>query len=638
MKNIKDIAKGSSYSDYVVVKNYKNKTLVLPYYVPKGYTQGQALYGTTLSNIKTDEVNAKLSWGHVTYMANAQMLKGSIASNPATLQKDDAFTKMISSFFNGIISGITTFLGLYSVESLFYNAGERGANYYYGMMPIGWLNAINVVNILGTVLALIVIGIAIVKMLIQRNMAAITPSMKMDMMSNIRDLFVVMVGIALFMPMLYILLNFSDVLITAIRNFSPAGASLGLADGAGAFGITSIIINLAFVGVLIALNITFLIRAVTLSILIGFAPFFVALFAAGPAAKKISTLWFKELISNIFLQVFMALVLLIFSNISAYSTLNTLERFALLISFIPLTKFFKGSLMNLGSGSDAVAEKTGGSLGTMAGAFVAGSLLSRFDGKSEKNGKMVDSGKAADASMVNPNVVSSVNTPTSSLASNKEKLKGGFSNALDKVKTIAGNASKPSEIGRLVGKSAVMGLGVAASLGSAASGGNPLLGNSALVGAGNSIFNQAEGWSIPDSVPEDVNVSQGHELTADGISGFNNDTLMFSPEARKNINESPEAQSQFVSSVEAYNQKSENIGKEISLKRQDSNGAIFGAVIPEVKGKTTFMKDEKGKVISSESSFTGKGKLDNFKPLLNDYKNKKVQPNTTGEVNEEGIT
>jgi len=334
-------------------------------------------------------------------------------------------------------------------------------------------------------------------------------------------------------------------------------------------------------------------------------------------------------------------MLLVFANIAAYSTIGLLERFILLMSFIPLTKFFRTSLMNLGSGSDAVAERTGGAVSSAVSAFTAGSILSRFDGKSEKNGRIVDSGKmSGSTSALMPNAgLNTASSYSKSDADEKAATLGSYgAGAARKAQTVLKNATKPAELARLAGKGAAIAAGAGLSLGSVATGGNPLIGNSVMLKSSNSIFNQAEGWSIKDSVPEDVNVSQGYELTADGISGFNNDTTTFSQITRKNINESPASQSNFVASVDAYNQKSENAGNEVSLKRQD-NGDIFGAVIPGVMGKTTSGKDEKGKVIFSESSYTGKGKLDNFKPLLNDFKNKKVQPNNTtvGEVDEEGI-
>ncbi|MHC1734522.1 MAG: hypothetical protein AB9921_02485 [Erysipelotrichaceae bacterium] len=463
-------------------------------------------------------------------------------------------------------------------------------------------------------------------------MAAITPSAKADLMDGVKNLFIVAMGIALFMPMLYIVLSFNDAIIVAIRNLAPVGNSLGLADGGGAGGLVSVIIQIAFLFVLLSLNITYLVRAVTLALLIGFSPLFIALFAAGPASQKISTTWLKELVSNLLMQAFNAAILLLFAVVSTYGTLTVLERFALLISFIPLTKFFRTSLMNLGSGSDAVAERTGGSLTNMVGALTAGALMSRFDGKSEKNGKVVEDGKAAPQQA---QTYSPVNGENETKAS-KESLKGRLDGFADKAQTIGKNALKPAELARMAGKGAAIAGGFALSAGSAATGGNPILGNAAVLKGGTSMLNQMEGWGIKDEVDaESPMVLHGSELTDSGFGGISDDVLTFSSGANANINETPESKASFHASVERYNLKPENLTSPAEVLFNDDKSKMVGVRIPGVSGKTRTIKDGRGKPVFSESTIYGQKKFNDFKGHMNGFKTAPAKPEEAYEAPED---
>ncbi|MHC1734523.1 MAG: hypothetical protein AB9921_02490 [Erysipelotrichaceae bacterium] len=136
MKTVKVVSVGSTTKDYVVVINHSNKSVVVPYLIPKGYNEGQELFGSTITSIDSDTITSKLSWGHVVYMSARQLSMGSTLADPGVLEKEDAFTKMISSFFGSLVSKLNNFLGIYSPEELMFNAGNRGASYYFGIMPI----------------------------------------------------------------------------------------------------------------------------------------------------------------------------------------------------------------------------------------------------------------------------------------------------------------------------------------------------------------------------------------------------------------------------------------------------------------------------------------------------------------------
>lgn len=530
---------------------------------------------------------------------------------------------MLGNFFVTLIKGIEIVLGIASVESLMFNAGVRGATYYYGTMPMSWTGPINTLNLIATIISLIVIGVSIIKMLIQRNMATITPAVRADLMDNVKDLFIVVLGILLFMPALTIMLNFNSLIVAAMRNLAPSGNGLGLATGGGALGIWDAIVQLAYIFVLVVLNVNYLVRAITLAILIGFAPFFISLFAAGGASKKISVTWMKELLSNIFMQTFNAAILLLFLTVSQQGTLTVLERFALLISFIPLTKFFKTSLMNLGSGSDAVGEKTGSSLVSMGTAFAAGALGAVMDGKAKgKNGGKAEA--KADGGIKS-------NTAESSLkegADDKAKLKGGVGESIkqsadaakDKIARAGkymwenkGQVAKDIAVG-----GATMAGAAATSLGSAAGGGQPTVGIAPLLFGAQHAFNSI-GGGLADletagvAGENELSIASGSELSDMGISGFDNGMITLSNELKADINSDTATQLAFKKNVEMYNQNVGSDNEKAKVEFDSSGKNIIGVKIAAVAGETKQIRNpEDMKFLTTESAYYGKKHLDEF--------------------------
>lgn len=61
MEDVRGVMAGLTYRDYIVIRNHSGATVVLPFFVPKGYSQGQRLYGQQLTSANIDEMTEKLS-------------------------------------------------------------------------------------------------------------------------------------------------------------------------------------------------------------------------------------------------------------------------------------------------------------------------------------------------------------------------------------------------------------------------------------------------------------------------------------------------------------------------------------------------------------------------------------------------
>lgn len=97
----------------------------------------------------------------------------------------------------------------------------------------------------------------------------------------------------------------------------------------------------------------------------------------------------------------------------------------------------------------------------------------------------------------------------------------------------------------------------------------------------------------------------------DGISGFNEGATMFTRDAKNNIN--ADGGKKFEEAINEYNGKPEHLENPAEIVYDDSHSSIVGVKIPGVGGKTIVRKDtDTNKVISTESTYVGKKKLDSF--------------------------
>jgi len=106
-----------------------------------------------------------------------------------------------------------------------------------------------------------------------------------------------------------------------------------------------------------------------LALLIATAPIFIVFISFGGKHKQIFFTWFKELIANIFIQSFHAFTLIFFFSVQ--SSTRGIEGIVILISLIPLTKFFKSLLLGQSGG---MTDSLGGSALGMATGAVGGAM------------------------------------------------------------------------------------------------------------------------------------------------------------------------------------------------------------------------------------------------------------------------
>ena len=88
-----------------------------------------------------------------------------------------------------MINSFRAFLGLRSTNELVYNQGISGSSmYYYGIMPQVWMENAMKFHMLFQALVWIALAIAMIKLLLEKNLSTINPSMRVSLMEGIKDL------------------------------------------------------------------------------------------------------------------------------------------------------------------------------------------------------------------------------------------------------------------------------------------------------------------------------------------------------------------------------------------------------------------------------------------------------------------
>lgn len=143
--------------------------------------------------------------------------------------------------------------------------------------------------------------------------------------------------------------------------------------------VGKIAINLVLLGLALWANFYYMMRRVTLIILMAMGPLMLV-FWMMPNLKPITATWFKELSGTIFVQSIHAMVFWTISVMSVSST-GLIETIIVYVIFIPIAESIRG-LLGMGGGMNSNLSKAGSMFGMSALAGMAGAVKGAMDGKS----------------------------------------------------------------------------------------------------------------------------------------------------------------------------------------------------------------------------------------------------------------
>ncbi|TCK01324.1 UNVERIFIED_ORG: type IV secretory pathway VirB6-like protein [Anoxybacillus amylolyticus] len=383
---------GISSSDYVVIRNVKNpkEEYEFVYRVPKGYSQKGSWDNDLYSKDLKGDADY-ITWHMLMYQAHyAYIAKGWTTKDVNEINRAGALEEAIVDLFENTFNTIRDLLGLYNLDELVFNDGIRGsALWQYGAIPKSWEDNVVTYHWVFQGLAWSLIAFAIVKQLIQKNLSTINPVMRVSLMESIQNLIVAGFLLASIFPLVNLLLYLNAKLVDVFAALAPDFRDLsGMHNYSNLLG--GILIQFFYFFISLYLNALYVIRSISISLLIVAGPLFVLSLALGPKWSPLFGTWMRELAGNIFVQSFHAFMFSFFTVLT-FST-RGIESLIVYFSVIPLTEFFRRLIL----GDSGIAGRLG-LQSLVAGASVVGGATSSL--YKDSGGKVRSGGSGGSSSV-----------------------------------------------------------------------------------------------------------------------------------------------------------------------------------------------------------------------------------------------
>lgn len=346
-----------------------------------------------------------INWFMLIYEAfNNYALDGdeAVTSDNVYSATPNQLTKALVGVFSSILDGLRGMLGLWSMDELLFNVGFRGKGYVGGIFPTSWEPYVWSLFTFMEIIAAMILLFGIINNVIKKAASTINTVQRLHFMSQLQDLFVCAIALALLPIVLRIVISLCSSFTQIIYEIVPDSATTGekrtitesvARFGAGSGSLGGIIAQFLYFGIQISYNFIYAMRAFAVAILIIIAPVMIAMISVSNARKQATMQWMKELLAQICIQPIhsfcMAVILLLPTSSHGFD--NILALYALLPFTSILKSFFFGSA---GSWADQASQKASKRMtGTMAagamgvaGAVAGGVALAVGGGQGGRSG------------------------------------------------------------------------------------------------------------------------------------------------------------------------------------------------------------------------------------------------------------
>lgn len=300
------------------------------------------------------------------------------------------FSKLIAGIFSAILSVIRSVLGLADIDVLVFNLGVRGsAAYNFGLMSENWWNVVLQYQLIFQAIAWVILVCGFIKTLIDLNLSTINPQKRMSVYETIQKFIVVGIGLVILIPAVQFLLECNNVLVELFASQIETSA-LNMPSVNNA--LVQFLVGMMWITILLYINFIYIMRSITIALLIASGPFFISTIAFSHGGKSaLFSSWSKELLANIFVQSVHAFILSFLMQLLSSGTF--LETFAIAISIIPLTEMFRNLIFaGAGGSTSQMANTAAGAMNRMGTAVgkgitaAGGAAIGGIFGKGEGGG------------------------------------------------------------------------------------------------------------------------------------------------------------------------------------------------------------------------------------------------------------
>lgn len=352
--------------------------------VKKGYLDcvyGDETEAGTTNTVATSKVKKKVeahdtawvSWEHLYIEAAVLYAEGVTYSNQADLYTTDELENGIVKLCRSLLNGLNGIMQFYSLEELIFNQGIRGGRaFVFGAYYDNWSIYLTTIFLIFMSIALSMITFIFIHIITKKQMATISPTLRVSLLSDIGKLIMCLAALASVWWVVKFLLicNFNFV---EIWSSFVGGKTLESVGGSYSV-LATIIFQFAYFIINTYVNFLYIMRSLFIAALIMLSPLFIIAGAFGRMGSQITKKWAGALVGYIFIQSIHSFVYGFV--IVASPGLRGIESVVVCSSIIPLTSFIKdifGMDFKHAEKSAGAITATGAVAG--AGAVAAGSAI-----------------------------------------------------------------------------------------------------------------------------------------------------------------------------------------------------------------------------------------------------------------------
>jgi len=300
----------------------------------------------------------------------------SIDTKQSSTESGSWIMTIIVEFFQTLLQGLRSVLGLSDMHTLVYNKGARSSSSWnYGAMNDTWWTVVLRYHLIFQSLAWFLIICGFIKILIDLNLSTINPGKRVSAIQTVQRFVVVGFLLVTVIPIIQFMLNMNSSIVQIFASQVDPNAS----EAPVIASLAGLVLQFAYFGICVYINFTYIMRSVIIGILTVTAPFFIASMAFSQSNKQLFDSWLREITANIFMQSIHAFSLAFLTNLVA--TGGGLESLVISYSIIPLTELVR-TLVFQGAGSHASnLGMSAASKAINAGQSMVGALSSAGAGK-----------------------------------------------------------------------------------------------------------------------------------------------------------------------------------------------------------------------------------------------------------------
>ena len=408
-------------------------------YVTSAFTSGRVAPTGLTGTANSDEDAPFINWEMLLYEAvGNSLISGDlgVSSGTVTQGTTSQLGTALSNVVGGLCDHIRGILGLWSLDQLIYNAGNRGTNsYIYGLFPATWENTIWGFFAISELLSIIFLFYSLIVNVLRRAAATTNFMNRLRMWEQTKDMLLVAVCLAILPLVVQVAMSLSFNLTGIIKG---AASGKSLSEMRDSFSATAslgaAVVQFMYLGIDIYYNFFYLLRSLMVALPIILGPICLVAMTFDNKYKMMSAGWARELLANIVIQPIHALVFTIILLFPASS-----HRFDVIImayATIPLTGAVRSLLLGSSGGmTDMLSGKgkerlTGAMKGVASGAIgaAAGGVATTIAGRKQAGNEeeQENTGRAAETGTSQMQTINQQSVQTAQGASAGNSISGAI--------------------------------------------------------------------------------------------------------------------------------------------------------------------------------------------------------------------